>query len=119
MQAKQQTEFTFSDQLEIATRVVHALANPARVALVRFLWQEGTLNVTELSVRLGLDQSTVSSHLRLLHDARLVTRERQERFTLYSIESTRLERVLVAIGRLNAEYPEESKRPTKGTPQRR
>ncbi len=101
MQAKQQPYHDLDPNIEIASRVVHALTNPARLEIIRSLWEKGTLNVTELSDALELDQSTVSSHLRLLYRVKLVTKERKERFTFYTIDGERLKRFLDAIGRLS------------------
>lgn len=46
--------------------VAHALAHPARVAIVRRLAQDGPLVMGDIVIGSSLAQSTVSEHLRVL-----------------------------------------------------
>ncbi|HET97514.1 MAG TPA: ArsR family transcriptional regulator [Desulfurivibrio alkaliphilus] len=57
------------------TRVMKALSDPNRVAIVKVL-ARGRLCVCELTALLGLAQSTVSKHLRTLEEAGLVAYEK-------------------------------------------
>lgn len=60
------------------------LADEARLRLLRLLTSE-RLNVSELTDVLGIAQSGVSRHLRLLKDAGLVTEEREGGFTYFRL----------------------------------
>lgn len=60
------------------------LADEARLRLLRLLRSE-RLNVSELTDVLGIAQSGVSRHLRLLKDAGLVTEEREGGFTYFRL----------------------------------
>ncbi len=57
-------------------RVMKALSDPNRVRILKIL-QERSLCVCEMQSLLGIAQSTVSSHLKILEDAGLV-RSRKE-----------------------------------------
>jgi DNA-binding transcriptional ArsR family regulator len=53
-----------------------ALADPSRVQIVEYLArQAGPLSVGEIVVAMGLAQSTVSQHLKILADVRFVLAE--------------------------------------------
>ncbi|WP_027833322.1 ArsR/SmtB family transcription factor [Maritalea myrionectae] len=53
--------------------VIKGLASEVRVRIIRLLEAEGSLNVNQISERLGLPQSTISSNLQILEDVNLVT----------------------------------------------
>jgi DNA-binding transcriptional ArsR family regulator len=67
-----------ADEIALPT-VLGALADPARLALLRALHEVGESSCGALSLqsRLGLSKSTVSHHLRVLREAGL-TRTRME-----------------------------------------
>jgi ArsR family transcriptional regulator len=65
-------------------RVMKSLSDPNRVRVLKLL-QEGELCVCEIQKVLGLAQSTVSKHMKLLEDADLVNRKRQGTWILYSL----------------------------------
>jgi predicted transcriptional regulator len=55
--------------------VVHGLASPARVRILRFLHRAEGANVNEIAEALGLPQSSVSSNLQMLEAAGLIRTE--------------------------------------------
>lgn len=65
-------------------RVMKALSDPSRVKIVKLL-QVKELCVCELKEVLGLAQSTVSKHMKILEDAGLVEKERQGAWIIYSL----------------------------------
>jgi len=67
-----------------AARVFEALANETRIKIIKLL-QEGEMYVEDLTQTLGLAQSTVSHHLRVLKDAGLIRAEKRGRSMYYSI----------------------------------
>jgi DNA-binding transcriptional ArsR family regulator len=63
-----------------------ALSDPTRVQILNLLaLAEGALSVGEIVERVGVGQSTVSHHLKLLADVRFVLRERRGTSAYYSI----------------------------------
>ncbi|TKB24787.1 winged helix-turn-helix transcriptional regulator [Desulfopila sp. IMCC35006] len=82
-------------------RVMKALSDPNRVRVVKLL-QAKELCVCEIQEVLGLAQSTVSKHLKILEDAGLVERQRQGTWIIYSLadgsESIFAKTMLDALG---------------------
>jgi ArsR family transcriptional regulator len=69
-----------------AGELYRLLGDEARLRLLRVLaGRHGRLNVTELTAVLGIAQSGVSRHLRLLKEAGLVTEERGGGFSFYRL----------------------------------
>jgi ArsR family transcriptional regulator len=64
-----------------------AIADPARLRLLSFIAAQpsGEACVCYLTKPLGLSQPTVSHHLKVLHDAGLLTRERRGTWVYYRI----------------------------------
>lgn len=76
---------------QLATRF-KAIADPARLRLLSFIAAQpsGEACVCYLTKPLGLSQPTVSHHLRILHDAGLLTRERRGTWVYYRIVAEQL-----------------------------
>ncbi len=64
-----------------------ALADPTRIRLVHAIFA-GEQCVHDLSVMLGLEQSTVSHQLRLLRDRGLVRRRKEGRHAYYLLDDS-------------------------------
>lgn len=77
-----------------------AIAHPARIRILRILTrQQGCLN-SDLVGELGLAQSTVSEHLRILKAAGFVTAESQPPRTCFTVNASKLEELRVLLGYL-------------------
>lgn len=72
---------------EDLARLLKAIADPARLQVVSLLRSAnaGEACVCDLTSPLGLSQSTVSHHLKILADAGLVRRERRGTWSYYSL----------------------------------
>src|SRR5690349_11050633 len=70
--------------MKAASALYRLLGDEARLRLLRVLARE-RLNVTELTGVLGLAQSGISRHLRLLKEAGLVVEERDGGFSYYRV----------------------------------
>ncbi len=80
------------DEIEQLTEVFKALSDPTRMRLVKLLSEsEGALCVNALAHILGVTQSAVSQHLRVLRQAGLVRGERRGPFVHYSLDRDGLE----------------------------
>ena len=73
--------------LETVLRSLKAAADPSRLRILRALGR-GPFSVAELTEMLGLGQSTVSRHLRILTDAGLLTVRRAGTWAFYSLRAT-------------------------------
>src|SRR6516164_948472 len=79
------------DQSASLDRVFHALAHPARRAMLRSL-ADGERNLTELAAPLHMSFPAASKHVRVLEQARLVRRRVVGRVHLCRIEGKPLAR---------------------------
>ena len=91
------------DKIKELSEVFKALSDPTRLNLVKLLNdQEGALCVNALARELGVSQSAVSQHLRVLRQVGLVTGERRGSSVHYSLSQDGLElyksRVLESLG---------------------
>lgn len=65
-------------------RVMKALSDPNRVKMVKLL-QHKVMCVCEIQAALGLAQSTVSKHLKILEEAGLITYHKDKLWVNYSL----------------------------------
>jgi ArsR family transcriptional regulator len=80
-------------------RVLKALADPARLRLLSVIQasEGGEACQCDLTDPIGLSQPTVSHHLKVLHDAGLVTREKRGVWAYYRAVPARLAAVAAAL----------------------
>ena len=71
-------------ELETCVTQLKVLADPTRLAVIRLLLAE-PLHVNALSEQLGVEQSLLSHHLKVLRDAHLVAAQRQGKQMVYSV----------------------------------
>jgi len=71
-------------QLTVVARLFAVLSEPSRLVLLQAL-QDGPLSVNELVEASGMKQANVSKQLSILHDHRLVKREREGTSIHYEI----------------------------------
>ncbi len=69
--------------------ICQALSDPSRILLLYELG-EGSRNVGELAETLGLSQPTVSRHLKVLRDRRVVRATREGNNVYYAIADARI-----------------------------
>jgi ArsR family transcriptional regulator len=77
--------FQLNDEaFELIAGFFKVLADPVRLRLLHALY-EGELTVMQLMAATGANQANVSKHLKVLHDAGLVTRRKQGTNAWYRI----------------------------------
>ena len=95
--------------MDIFLKSVAALNDETRVLLLRFLDVNGEVCVCDLQASLGMIQSRLSRHLKILKDAGFLKVERKGTWAYYSIRSPldrfRME-ALEEIRHLGIELPE-------------
>ena len=86
-------------EAEALATTLRALADPARLRLVSLVAaHEGAeACVCDLTGPVGLSQSTVSHHLKILVDAGILTREQRGRWAYYQLVSGRLDSVAALL----------------------
>lgn len=81
-------------------RVLKALADPARLQVISLIRAApgGEVCVADLVRALELRQPTVSHHLRVLHDAGLLDRERRGSWVWYRVADARIDEIRGLLG---------------------
>jgi len=82
---------TRSDDPDV--RLLGALADPARLAIVRLLAADGAVCACDVAPSAGLSQPTISHHLRVLREAGVVRGERRGTWIWYALEPVASERL--------------------------
>lgn len=91
--------------IEERARVMRALGTHSRMSILEVL-KSGPLDVGDIASRLGISQSAVSQHLKVLKKFELVADERHSYFIAYSLNPlalARLEEIFDAVCRINFE----------------
>src|SRR5688572_9866003 len=77
-------------QLKKAALVFRAINHKLRQQILKFINQNGKITVTQIYVKLRLEQSVASQHLAILRKAGFVVTERDGKFIYYSVDHNRL-----------------------------
>jgi DNA-binding transcriptional ArsR family regulator len=80
-------------QLKKAALVFRAINHKLRQQIIKFINQNGKITVTQIYVKLRLEQSVASQHLAILRKAGFVTTERDGKFIYYAVDHNRLAEV--------------------------
>lgn len=80
-------------ELRKAVLVLRAVNHKLRQRIIDLLEESGKLTVTDIYVRLRLEQSVASQHLAILRRANVVRTERHGKFIYYSIDKDRLSHI--------------------------
>lgn len=72
---------------------LRALNNKTCQRIIATLMSEGELSVTEIYIRLRVEQSVVSQYLRMVRGAGIVLHKRSGKNILYSLNYERLEKI--------------------------
>ena len=76
-----------------ASLVLRALNHKLRQQIIETIYENKKLTVTELYVKLRLEQSVASQHLAILRKAGIVNTQREGKFIFYTINSSRIEAI--------------------------
>ena len=82
-------------------KVIHALNNPTRLAILSLLAQ-GEVSVSVLTTKIGTTQSNISQQLACLRDCGLIQQRREGKFSFYRLSSTEITTLLQEIDRVSA-----------------
>ncbi len=76
-----------------AAMILRALNHKLRQQIVKLIDEHQKMTVTEIYVKLRLEQSVASQHLAILRRAGIVITTREGKFIFYTVDYTRLEEV--------------------------
>lgn len=89
-----QSEFKIDYQiLRKSVLVLRAVNHKLRQDMIKLIEQEGKMTVTDLYVKLRIEQSVASQHLALLRRAGVVITSRDGKYIYYSVDQVRLEEI--------------------------
>ena len=94
--AKTSTTFSINvdyHALKKAALVLRALNHKLRQQLLKLIEDEKKITVTEIYVRLRLEQSVASQHLAILRKAGIVNTERDGKFIFYTVNYKRIDEI--------------------------
>ena len=74
-----------------AAMVLRAINHKLRQQVLKLIDESGKMTVTEIYVKLRLEQSVASQHLAILRKAGFVKTDRDGKFIYYSVNTERLE----------------------------
>ena len=80
-------------ELRKAVLVLRAVNHKLRQRIIDLLETGETMTVTDIYIKLRLEQSVASQHLAILRRAGVVITERQGKFIYYSLNHERLEQI--------------------------
>lgn len=87
-------------QLKKAALVLRAVNHKLRQQILKLIHQHGKITVTEIYVKLRLEQSVASQHLAILRKAGYVSTARDGKFIFYSVNYDRLSQVHAIVNEL-------------------
>ncbi len=85
------------DRFDEMSEILKALSHPARLRIVAGLKQDGC-NVSEIQKKLGLPQSTISQHLKVLKQAGIIKGEREGTMVCYSVTNDWAKQIITMMG---------------------
>ncbi len=74
-----------------ASLVLRAINHKLRQQILKLIDEHGRITVTEIYVKLRLEQSVASQHLSILRKAGFVNTERDGKFIYYTVNTARIE----------------------------
>lgn len=79
--------------LRKAVLVLRAINHKLRARIIDLLEEFGSMTVTDIYIKLRLEQSVASQHLAILRRAGVVDTDRQGKFIHYSLDKDRLAQI--------------------------
>src|SRR5215510_13678581 len=74
-----------------ASLILRAINHKLRQQILKLIDEQGKITVTEIYVKLRLEQSVASQHLAILRKAGFVKTERDGKFIYYTVNAERIE----------------------------
>jgi ArsR family transcriptional regulator, virulence genes transcriptional regulator len=83
-----------------SAKVLRALNHNLRQLVVKTIHENKRLTVTQIYVKLRLEQSVASQHLAILRRAGILSTQREGKFIFYTINSSRIEEIKGLVNNL-------------------
>lgn len=98
---KQEVKLIYPE-LRRVVLILRAISHDLRKKIVELLRENETMNVTDIYVKLRIEQSVASQHLAILRKAGIVLTQRRGKFIYYTLNNDRLSEVSVLVDQLAA-----------------
>lgn len=89
-------------ELRKVVLILRAIGHDLRKKIVDLLRENETMNVTDIYVKLRIEQSVASQHLAILRKAGIVITKRNGKFIYYTLNNDRLNEVSILVEQLAA-----------------
>ena len=89
-------------ELRKAVLVLRAVNHKLRQRIIDLLEENNKMTVTDIYIKLRLEQSVASQHLAILRRAGVVATDRQGKFIYYSLDADRLNQISRLVEELAA-----------------
>ncbi len=96
---KKEVELDYAE-LRQAVLVLRAVNHKLRQRIIDLLEENESMTVTDIYIKLRLEQSVASQHLAILRRAGIVNTRREGKFIHYSLDNERLNLINQLIGQL-------------------
>jgi ArsR family transcriptional regulator, virulence genes transcriptional regulator len=83
-----------------AVQILRALNHKLRQQILKLIDEQGKMTVTEIYIKLRLEQSVASQHLAILRKAGFVKTNRDGKFIFYSVNAGRIQELNQFIDQL-------------------
>ncbi|HEY0299114.1 MAG TPA: metalloregulator ArsR/SmtB family transcription factor [Arachidicoccus sp.] len=87
-------------RMKKAALILRAINHKLRLQIVKLIQEQQKITVTEIYVKLRLEQSVVSQHLAILRRANLVVTQRDGKFIYYTINYARTKELVGFVDEL-------------------
>ncbi len=98
---KQEIQLDYAE-LRKAVLVLRAINHKLRQRMIDLLEENEQMTVTDIYIKLRLEQSVASQHLAILRRAGVVATDRQGKFIFYSLDKDRLAQISGLVEELAA-----------------
>ena len=98
---KQEIQLDYAE-LRKAVLVLRAINHKLRQRMIDLLEENERMTVTDIYIKLRLEQSVASQHLAILRRAGVVTTERNGKFIYYGLDKDRLSQISKLVEELAA-----------------
>ena len=89
LKGQEQIQLDYAE-LRKAVLVLRAINHKLRQRIIDLLEEHGSMNVTDIYIKLRLEQSVASQHLAILRRAGVVAADRNGKFIHYSLDKDRI-----------------------------
>lgn len=77
-----------------AAKIIRSINHPLRQSMINLISQSQSMNVTDLYVKLRIEQSVASQHLKILRSSQIVKTRREGKQIYYSVNHDRITQIM-------------------------